>query len=64
MENKLKPLTGKDNARLRKYRPIQSESTAGWQDIKRYAPHAKTPIPSEIGVEEAKDYVDNVSRLS
>ncbi len=64
MEKKLQPLTGKDNARLRAYRSKQSEATAGWQDIQRYAPHAKTPIPSEIGVEEAKDYVDNVSRLS
>jgi hypothetical protein len=45
MEKKLRPLDGKDNARLRAYRPKQSEATAGWQDIERYAPHAKTPIP-------------------
>lgn len=64
MEKKLQPLTGKDNARLRSSKPIQSEYTAGWQDIKRYAPHAKVPIPTQNGIEEAKDYVDNVSRLS
>jgi len=64
MERKLQPLTGKDNSRLRSSKPIQSESTAGWQDIERYTPHAKVPIPSKEGVQEAKDYVDNVSRLS
>jgi hypothetical protein len=64
MEKKLQPLTGKDNARLRAYKSKQSEATAGWQDIERYTPHARVPIPTKIGVEEAKDYVDNVSRLS
>ena len=64
MEKKLQPLTGKDNSRLSSSKPIQSESTAGWQDIERYTPHAKVPIPSKVGLEEAKDYVDNVSSLT
>ena len=39
------------------------EQHAAWQDIDHLEGQAKIPIPTEKGVEEAKDWVDNGSRL-
>lgn len=64
MQNKkAKPLNGEDNKRLKKYRSTNNESTAAWADIDKLKPESKVSIPSLSNVEEAKDWVDNGSRL-
>uniref|UniRef100_UPI002FE50408 DUF3787 domain-containing protein n=1 Tax=Faecalimicrobium dakarense TaxID=1301100 RepID=UPI002FE50408 len=61
--DKTKALSGANNERLKKHRPTNSESTAAWADIDKLKPHSKVTIPSLDNVEEAKDWVDNGSRL-
>ncbi|MEG1311867.1 MAG: DUF3787 domain-containing protein [Romboutsia sp.] len=64
MQNdKGKALSGTNNKRLKKYRPTNSEETAAWADIDKLQPNTKVNIPSLENVIEAKDWVDNGSRL-
>ena len=56
---KARALKGKDNKRLL----VGNESTAAWADVEKLKPHSKVSIPSIKGVEEAKDWVDNGSKL-
>lgn len=60
---KATPLRGENNKRLNKYRPTNNESTAAWADIDKIRPESKVSVPSLSNVEEAKDWVDNGSRL-
>ncbi|MEF9992364.1 MAG: DUF3787 domain-containing protein [Romboutsia sp.] len=60
---KAKPLSGANNKRLTKYRPTNSAETAAWADIDKLKPESKVSIPSLSNVEEAKDWVDNGSKL-
>ena len=52
---KSKPLTGADNKRLDKVSQSDSESTA--------APKSYVSVPKTSAVEDAKEWVDNGSRL-
>ena len=60
---KAQPLSGENNKRLKKYRPTDNQVTAAWADIDKLQPESKVSIPSLNNVEEAKDWVDNGSRL-
>ena len=60
---KAQPLSGEHNKRLKKYRPTNTQVTAAWADIDKLQPESKVSIPSLNNVEEAKDWVDNGSRL-
>ncbi len=62
-QKKSRALTGANNKRLTKYRPTNNEATAAWADIDKLKPESKVSIPSLNSVEEAKDWVDNGSRL-
>jgi hypothetical protein len=63
MSKKAKALGGANNERLKKYRPTNNEGTAAWADIDKLKPHSKVGIPSLQSVIEAKDWVDNGSKL-
>lgn len=60
---KAQPLSGEGNNRLTKHRPTNNEGTAAWADIDKLKPESKVSVPSLSNVEEAKDWVDNGSRL-
>nr|WP_296647622.1 DUF3787 domain-containing protein [Romboutsia sp. 13368] len=61
---KTQPLSGEHNKRLKAHRPIKNEGTAAWSNIdKLRTDGSKVSIPSEFNVKEAKDWVDNGSRL-
>lgn len=60
---KATPLSGANNKRLKKHRPTNNESTAAWADIDKLRPESKVSVPSLNNVIEAKDWVDNGSRL-
>ncbi|MGX9755958.1 CDIF630_02480 family spore surface protein [Clostridioides sp. ZZV14-6044] len=60
---KARALKGKDNKRLRSPLLVGNESTAAWADVEKLKPHSKVSIPSLNSVEEAKDWVDNGSKL-
>lgn len=60
---KAQPLSGENNKRLKKYRPTNNGVNAAWADIDKLQPESKVSIPSLNNVEEAKDWVDNGSRL-
>ena len=60
---KAQPLSGKDNRRLKLKTPVAQNSAAAWAEIDKLRPHSNTPVPSLENVIEAKDWVDNGSRL-
>ena len=61
---KTQPLSGEHNKRLKSYRPTNNQGTAAWSNIENLRNDgSKVPIPSLNNVEEAKDWVDNGSRL-
>ncbi len=57
------PLTGADNKRLDKVSQSDSESTAAWAGTDYYAPKSYVSVPKTSAVEDAKEWVDNGSRL-
>ncbi|MGL5331044.1 MAG: CDIF630_02480 family spore surface protein [Peptostreptococcaceae bacterium] len=61
--NKSKALSGANNNRLTKHRPTNNAQNAAWADVDKLKPESKVSIPSLSNVEEAKDWVDNGSRL-
>ncbi len=64
MENeKCKALNGSDNKRLKSNRPVKNEYTAAWSGTEDLRSESNVSIPSLRNVEEAKDWVDNGSRL-
>ncbi|RDY24573.1 DUF3787 domain-containing protein [Romboutsia maritimum] len=60
---KAQPLSGKNNKRLKKGVPTNNEKTAAWADIDKLQPESKVSVPSLENVVEAKDWVDNGSKL-
>ena len=60
---KSKPLTGADNKRLDKVSQSDSESTAAWAGTDYYAPKSYVSVPKTSAGEDAKEWVDNGSRL-
>lgn len=65
MKNKKsQPLNGAHNKRLKAHRPTNNEATAAWANIdKLKCEESKVSMPSLSNVQEAKDWVDNGSRL-
>lgn len=53
----------KDNSRLGKIDPTNKEGTAAWQNFEGYYKVDQVGKPSEQDVIEAKEWVDNGSRL-
>lgn len=51
-------LSGKKNKKLDSRTPTNNERTAAWTQVAN-----KTEVPQSTFVEEAKDWVDNESRL-
>lgn len=56
-------LLGKDNNRLDKTIPIKKENTAAWNETDDTLKPSNVSIPSEQNVVDAKEWVDNGSRL-
>ncbi len=56
-------LDGHDNKRMTAYRPTDNEGTAAWTKEKTKQKHTNVIIPDEEGVSEAKNWVDNGSKL-
>lgn len=60
---KAKALSGANNNRLTKHKPTNSEQNAAWANIDKLKAHSKVSVPSLSSVEEAKEWVDDGSRL-
>ena len=60
---KSKALNGENNKRLKAHRPINNEYTAAWADNSKLKNNTNVNTPSLNNVEEAKDWVDNGSKL-
>lgn len=60
---KMEHLTGENNKRLNSSIPTHDESTAAWCDTKKTLKDSHVSIPSEQGVINAKEWVDNGSKL-
>lgn len=56
-------LSGKNNKRLYSSTPTNNEGTAAWSDDDKTIANSQVTIPADSCVEEAKDWVDNGSRL-
>ena len=56
-------LSGKRNARLYSSVPVENNYTAAWTDPGYIYPETNVTAPSEEMTEEAKDWVDNGSKL-
>ncbi|MDB8792413.1 DUF3787 domain-containing protein [Romboutsia sp. 1001216sp1] len=64
MQNeKSKALSGENNKRLKSNRPTNQESTAAWANTQELQEVTNVSIPSLNNVENAKEWVDNGSRL-
>lgn len=61
--DKNQALSGENNKRLNNMDPIKNEGTAAWSDIHKEIPHSKVSVPSEGNVRDAKEWVDEGSRL-
>lgn len=60
---KCRALSGENNKRLKSNRPTNQESTAAWADTQELQQVTNVSIPSLENVENAKEWVDNGSRL-
>ncbi|MDU6115086.1 MAG: DUF3787 domain-containing protein [Paeniclostridium sordellii] len=63
LNNKSKALSGKNNKRLKAHRPMTNEANAAWAGTEHLKKESNVSIPPLTNVEEAKDWVDNGSRL-
>lgn len=54
---------GKNNKRLGKVEPTNKEGTAAWQNFEGFYKVDQVGKPCEEGVIDAKDWVDNGSKL-
>ena len=63
MNKKVIPLSGKNNKRLKTYRPTNNQINSAWSDINSLTKDANVSIPSFQNVQDAKDWVDNGSQL-
>lgn len=61
--DKSKVLTGAGNKRLNNLEATHNEGTAAWADTEKMVGEAKVSVPSENNVLNAKEWVDNGSRL-
>lgn len=62
-DKKSQPLTGEANQRLSKISRSDNESTAAWAGTDHHAPKSNVSIPKTSAVENAKEWVDNGSKL-
>uniref|UniRef100_N2AIX7 DUF3787 domain-containing protein n=1 Tax=Eubacterium plexicaudatum ASF492 TaxID=1235802 RepID=N2AIX7_9FIRM len=62
-DKKSQPLKGASNQRLDKTSQSDSQSTAAWAGTDHYAQKSNVSIPKTSAVENAKEWVDNGSRL-
>ena len=60
---KAKALSGAGNKRLKAHRPTKNEQHAAWADIDKLRPESKVSVPSLDNVQEAKEWVDDGSKL-
>ncbi len=60
---KSQALTGENNNRMDKITRTENEYTAAWAGTDHYTKKANVSIPREQAVENAKEWVDNGSRL-
>lgn len=56
-------LSGKRNKRLNSKLRLNNNYTAAWAEAYKVYPHTNVTAPSEEQTEEAKDWVDNGSKL-
>ncbi len=64
MEDKIaEPVRGENNIRLNSKDPIKNEGTAAWADAERLMKETQVNVPSERNIINAKEWVDNGSRL-
>lgn len=61
--SKSQPLSGENNKRLNNQDRLYNEATAAWTNISRTVSKDNVSIPNEDSIDEAKDWVDNGSRL-
>ena len=60
---KAQPLNGKNNIRLKEKTPVNNEYTAAWADVDNIMPESQVTQPSLEDVINAKEWVDNGSKL-
>lgn len=60
---KVQPLSGKNNIRLKETTPMTNEYTAAWADVDNIMPESQVTQPSLEDVINAKEWVDNGSKL-
>lgn len=56
-------LSGRNNKRLNSSIPLNNNYTAAWSDSGYIYPETRVTAPSEEQTEQAKDWVDNGSKL-
>ncbi len=56
-------LSGKNNIRLKETTPVNNEYTAAWADVDNIMPESQVTQPSIEDVINAKEWVDNGSKL-
>lgn len=57
------PLDGNHNRRIDKLYELECEAAAAWTNTAKTAPKTNVSIPKEDAVINAKEWVDNGSRL-
>ena len=62
-DKKAQALTGANNQRIESCDPIKNEGTAAWSHTEKTMKDSQVTIPSERNVINAKEWVDNGSRL-
>lgn len=60
---KAEPLDGKNNIRLKETTPVNREYTAAWANVDNIIPESQVTQPSLEDVINAKEWVDNGSKL-
>lgn len=63
MKKDNKALSGKNNERLKTHKQQNNQINAAWANIESLKLQSNVSIPSMDAVEEAKDWVDDGSKL-
>ena len=63
MNIKNEQLSGKNNTRLKETTPVKSEYTAAWANVENIMPESNVTQPSLEDVINAKEWVDDGSKL-
>lgn len=58
MKRNDKALTGKNNSRLYKHKPLNNAVNAAWNDVQSLKNETNASVPTMEGVKDAKDFVD------